>query len=125
MYELPDTDQPALRITKERTGSVLSLAGQYVGGPETEELRRQLTALSTTEAFVIVDFSQVPFINSAVIGVLLSVHAQYQRTGVPLFCAGMNDHVRKVFDLTKLYLVIPIVPDVEAALRMAINTDCK
>ena len=51
---------------------------------------------------VVVDFSEVRFLDSAYLGRLIRLHMQLTQTGGRMRIEGLSDDLRRVFDLTKL-----------------------
>jgi anti-anti-sigma factor len=55
----------------------------------------------------IIDLSEVPYIDSAGLGVILSHWAHTQRTGDKFAIAGISERVQVLFDLTKVNALLP------------------
>ncbi len=51
---------------------------------------------------VVVDFSEVKFLDSASLGRLIRLHMQLTQIGGRIRLEGLSDDIRRVFDLTKL-----------------------
>jgi anti-sigma B factor antagonist len=65
---------------------------------------------------VIVDLSQVPYMDSSGIATLIEGLQLSQRSGVRFSLAGMNPSVEAAFDLAHLKDVFEVFPDVTRAL---------
>lgn len=65
----------------------------------------------------ILNLDQVPYMDSSGIGSLLFVHSELKKRGFHLRVAGVKGSVRKVIELTRLTEHIPIVADLDTALR--------
>lgn len=65
---------------------------------------------------VIVDLTQVPFIDSAGLSTLVSSLKQARSTGGNVLLSGIQPQTRTVFDLTMLDRVFSIHPTVQSAL---------
>ena len=65
----------------------------------------------------IIDFSGVPYIDSAGLGVVLSHWAHTQRIGVKFAVVAMSEKVRVLLEMTKVDTVLPIFPTVADAER--------
>jgi anti-sigma B factor antagonist len=59
---------------------------------------------------VIIDLSEVPYMDSAGLGVLLGHWSHTQRRGFKLALIGMTPRVRTIFEITHTDTVLPIFP---------------
>jgi anti-sigma B factor antagonist len=74
---------------------------------------------SETATELIIDFSGVPYIDSAGLGALVAAYVGAQKTARKLAFSGMNTQVRALIDMThvsKLFKSYPTIKDAEAAL---------
>ncbi|MGH9714443.1 MAG: STAS domain-containing protein [Candidatus Acidiferrales bacterium] len=74
---------------------------------------------SETAAAVIIDFSGVPYIDSAGLGALVAAHVGAQRAARRVVFSGMNAQVQALIEMThvsKLFKNYPTIKDAEAAL---------
>ena len=69
----------------------------------------------------IIDLTEVPFIDSAGLGSLLSHWAHTQRTGDKFAIAGVCARVQVLFDLTKVNTLLPCFATAEDAERNFLN----
>jgi len=110
-------DQEQIEVQEVGPCTVVSLRGQFIGGEETDSVRDLLTDLAREQGRkVIVDFTDVRFANSSMIGVLLSAHAAFARTSGTMALAGMNEAMSDVFTVTKMHLIFSLYATVQAAL---------
>lgn len=65
---------------------------------------------SETAGTVIVDLSEVPYIDSAGLGSLVMAQVSYQRGGRQLALAGVNERVRTLLKMTKVEQLFGILP---------------
>jgi anti-anti-sigma factor len=65
----------------------------------------------------IIDFSDVPYIDSAGLGVVLSHWAHTQRIGVKFAVVAMSEKVRVLLQMTKVDTLLPIYPTAADAER--------
>ena len=68
---------------------------------------------------LIIDFSGVPYIDSAGLGALVAAYVGAQKTARKLAFSGMNTQVKALIDMThvsKLFQSYPTIKDAEAAL---------
>jgi anti-sigma B factor antagonist len=74
---------------------------------------------SETAPELIIDFSGVPYIDSAGLGALVAAYVGAQKTARKLAFSGMNTQVRTLIDMThvsKLFKSYPTIKDADAAL---------
>jgi anti-sigma B factor antagonist len=65
----------------------------------------------------IIDFSGVPYMDSAGLGVVLSRWAHAQRIGAKFAVAGMPERVRVLLEMTKVDTLLPMFPTTADAER--------
>src|SRR5215469_1987100 len=68
---------------------------------------------------VILDLSDVPYIDSAGLGLLVSAHVSRQKSGRRMVLSGINPRVRRLFDVTRigdLFLIFSSAQEAVAAL---------
>jgi anti-sigma B factor antagonist len=65
---------------------------------------------------VVLDFSDLEYMNSGGIGLLVTLLVRAQRAGQSLHAIGLSDHYRQIFALTRLDEAIGIHDDERAAL---------
>jgi anti-sigma B factor antagonist len=68
---------------------------------------------------IILDFSQLDYMNSGGIGLLVTLLVRTQRAGQKLLAVGLTDHYRQILALTRLDEAIAICDDETAALAAA------
>jgi anti-sigma B factor antagonist len=111
-------------ITYDRQVTIVTLRGQFIGGDETDAVREALLVESEkANNRIVVNMSDVGYVNSSFIGVLLAAHAQVVRLGGTMVLAAMNEAVRNVFTLTKLHLTFPLFDSVPVALQNMAGTE--
>lgn len=100
----------------------VSLAGDLVGPPDTATLvqaaNNYLEADGTSFA---VDLSEIRYINSTGIGVLVSLLTKFRTRGGEMVLINPADHPRKLLALTKLSNIFAVAPT-EAAARQQLLT---
>jgi anti-anti-sigma factor len=105
-------------------GQAGTRVGQYIlhlSGPIThstvpaiEEALRSVTASS-----LIVDLTEVPYIDSAAVGVLMQAYVSCQRAGRNLALVGLGHRVKALLQITRIDLLFTTFPtraEAEAAL---------
>ena len=71
---------------------------------------------------VILDFSEVPYIDSAGLGSLVTVYLSRQKAGRRVALSGVNERVFRLLEITKLeslFLIFATIDDALAALSGA------
>ncbi len=75
----------------------------------------QSTPGSEPTAVNILDLTDVPYMDSMGLGMIVTHHVRCQRNGVRLCAAGVGPRVLQLFKLTKVDAVIPMAVTVEEA----------
>jgi anti-sigma B factor antagonist len=75
----------------------------------------QTAARAETSPTLIVDFSGVPFIDSAGLGAIVSVQLSSQKANRKLVLVALNSQVKALLDMTHLTQLFRVFPDVHAA----------
>jgi len=104
-----------IRIRVEEGFSIIELAGQFVGGDETDALQEVLQDVANKETQVLIDMSDVSFANSSFLSALLSAHAPITRRGARLVIVGISPTIAQVFTITKLDLIFTIYDTIAQA----------
>lgn len=95
---------------------VIEILGKLMGGPEAEEFHKELEkAISSNRKLVIVDLSDVKFVNSSGLGILVRGLTTMKNAEGDLRICGISDKVKGVLSITKLTSVFELYSDVEAA----------
>jgi ABC-type transporter Mla MlaB component len=63
----------------------------------------------------ILDLTEVPYMDSAGLGIVVGHYVSCQRKGVRLIAAGVGERVRELLKMTKLDTTIPMVTTVDEA----------
>ena len=74
------------------------------------------TASSTDPQVVVLDFTDVDYINSTGIALVVGLLARARAEKRAVHAAGLTDHYRHVFEITRLSDFIQVFTDVDAAL---------
>jgi anti-sigma B factor antagonist len=70
---------------------------------------------ASTANVVIVDLTEVPYMDSAGLGVILNYHVSSARKNQKLILAGTNARVHALLEMTKVDKILTMTPDLEAA----------
>ncbi len=68
---------------------------------------------------VALDFTNVEYINSTGIALLVSLLAKARRDGRPVVAWGLTDHYREIFEITRLADFLEVVADEQSARAVA------
>ena len=92
------------------------LSGDLIGSPDTQQLLQSVDQhLGDELRYCAVDLSEVRYINSTGIGVLVSLLTKFRSRGGELILINPADHPRKMLALTKLNAIFTIADDDIAA----------
>ncbi len=71
--------------------------------------RNELDALlnSTTAKQIVIDLSELDFMDSTGIGVLIGRYKKMKANNIPIFICNPNKHIEKIFQMTGLYEIMP------------------
>jgi len=102
-----------MEILQETQGgvSILKLKGNIVGAAESSLLIDRLhEALEKGQTQVVIDLSQVDWMNSSGLGTLISGLTTMRQSGGNLKLCGLSDKIQNLFTITKLLTVFEIFP---------------
>lgn len=68
-------------------------------------------AESSEQPVIILNFSQVSYINSTGIALIVGLLTRARKTGRKLVVYGLSDHYKEIFQITRLADFMPIYPD--------------
>ncbi len=101
----------------------LEFSGDLIGennGPEIIEIVND--ALSSEAKFCLINISDVRYINSSGIGVLITILTKFRNKGGELYLINPSDHVKKLLIITKLQAIFNIVKSEKEALETISNS---
>jgi len=95
---------------------VIKFKGQLVGGPEAEDFHKVLSdSIAAGKKNVIVDLSDVGFVNSTGIGIVVRGYTTMKEAGGALKLAGVTNKLEGLLSVTKLTSVFELHKDVDEA----------
>jgi anti-anti-sigma factor len=101
--------------------AIVSLSGKFLAGSDGPYLRQKVKDLiDAGTRKLIIDFSEVPYIDSTGLGFLAGAHVMAKNAGARVILANLNAHVRKILDDVKLSPFFVIAAD-EAAAMVKVN----
>ncbi|AII53114.1 MULTISPECIES: STAS domain-containing protein [Hymenobacter] len=92
------------------------LSGDLIGSPDTQQLLQSVDQqLGEEVRHCAIDLSDVRYINSTGIGVLVSLLTKFRSRGGELVLINPAEHPRKMLALTKLNAIFSIADDEQSA----------
>jgi anti-sigma B factor antagonist len=107
------------RAFPEMGNGVLVLKGPLIANnlPSFQNaIRRETTPT------LILDLTEVPYIDSSGLGSLVSAYVSGHKAGQQVVLTGINDRVAKLFEITKLEPLFLIFPTIDDALEALSNS---
>ncbi|HEC69835.1 MAG TPA: anti-sigma factor antagonist [Candidatus Omnitrophica bacterium] len=108
-----------MKIREEKQGEVLiyALEGE-VNINTSPELRKAFDKIIREgQKKVIVDFSEISYIDSSGLATLIEMYQRLKKNGGRLRLCAMGEKVRSVFEITKLVKLFEIFPNLTEALE--------
>jgi anti-anti-sigma factor len=97
--------------------AIVSLSGKFLAGSDGPYLRQKVKDfIDAGTRKLIIDFSDVPYIDSTGLGFLAGTRVTAQNAAVRMVLASVNIHVRKILDDVKLSQFFVIEPNEAAAI---------
>jgi anti-anti-sigma factor len=75
------------------------------------------TASETNPSTIMLNFSDIQYINSTGIALLIDILAKAQRAKIRLVVYGLNEHYQEIFKITRLADFMDIFPDQASAIK--------
>jgi len=104
-------------VSREGSTAILRIHGEITGGSEPPIMAAYANAGDARS--IVLDFSQLDYMNSGGIGLLVTLLVRAQRAGQKLLAVGLTEHYRQILALTRLDEAIAIHDDEPAALAAA------
>mgnify|MGYP006287668723 CR=1 FL=1 len=111
--------EESLNLIVENDKSVLKLDGELIfdnSNQLKEEAKKKLAKNGEIKKLIL-DLSQVPYLDSSGVGVILSIFKFMRKRNGSLSVAGPNQKIKRVFEVTKLTEVISVYDNVEEAMN--------
>lgn len=97
--------------------SAIDIAGDITAHAESALMDAYNTAGSDNTRAVILNFTNLNYMNSSGIGLLVTLLIRAQRAEQRIFAYGLSDHYRQIFELTRLNEAIQIFDSEEHAVQ--------
>lgn len=98
---------------------VIDISGEVTGAAETPLMTAYEHASKNNVRTIILNFSDLEYMNSSGIGLLVTLLIRVNRQKQRMFSYGLSDHYQQIFQLTRLNEAIGIYPDEPTALHAA------
>ncbi len=107
-----------MQLTVENIGDValVSVGGDHLDASVTDEFKRDMTPLLDGHAKVVLDMSELRFVDSAGIGAILSCLRRLSAKDGDLKLCGVTKPVRASFEIARMHRIIDILDTREEAL---------
>ena len=99
--------------------AVLDIQGEVTGSAESVLMDAYTQANAAGPQAIILNFSELEYMNSSGIGLLVTLLIRTQRQKQRLLAYGLSDHYQQIFELTQLDRAIGIHASAAAALAAA------
>jgi anti-sigma B factor antagonist len=95
---------------RQREGGigVIDVRGVLTSSAEEKLMEAYNQAVGDERPVVIFNFSEMEFINSSGIGLLITILIRAKRKGHKLVACGLKEHFRQIFLLTRLEEAMPV-----------------
>lgn len=99
--------------------AILSLSGKFLAGSDGPYLRQKVKDLvDAGSEKLVVDFEDVPYIDSTGLGFLAGSRVTVQNAGGRMVLASVNPHVRKILDEVNLTQFFAVAENEAAAIAL-------
>ena len=99
-----------------RGTAVIDISGDVTPDAESALMDAYATATEDAPAAVVLNFSDLEYMNSGGIGLLVTLLVRAQRSHQHLLACGLSDHYRQILALTRLDEAIAVHDDEPSAL---------
>ena len=98
--------------------SIMDINGEVNAFAESAVMDAYTEASTGGAQFVILNFTDLEYMNSVGIGLLVTLLIRVNRQGQHLMAFGLNQHYKQIFELTRLNVAIPICETEAEALAL-------
>ena len=93
----------SMSVRKPSQGiSVIDIVGQVTGFAEKVMTEAYEQASANGTKFILLNFTELEYMNSSGIGLLVTMLIRAQRSNCKLAACGLSSHYRQIFELTRL-----------------------
>jgi anti-sigma B factor antagonist len=107
-----------VKVEKQIGGTVIHMSGKFIGGEETDLLKRTLNEISEAdEKKLVINLADVTYLNSTALGILIASHANFVKREGEIVLCNISKSIENIFVITKLTLVFNIAESLELAIK--------
>jgi anti-sigma B factor antagonist len=107
-----------IKLVEKYNAVVLEMVGNMMGGPEAQEFSDTLHQCVTDgKKNIIVDLSEVKFMNSSGLGMLISGLTTMKKEGGNLKLANVTDKIHSLLLITKLVTIFESYDSLDEAIK--------
>lgn len=107
-----------IKTTEHYGAVVIELKGNVMGGPEAAELNDLLhKCIEEGKKNIVIDLSDVKFMNSSGLGMLISGYTTMKNGGGNLKLAGATDKIQSLLVITKLITIFENYDSIDEAVK--------
>lgn len=104
-------------VLEKKDCIVVALKGQIMGGPTSTEFRKKLSSLiEEGKINVIGDLSEVSFMNSSGLGVLIATLTSLRKEGGDFKLCSPTDRIKSLLKISKLFTVFDLYETLDEAI---------
>lgn len=108
-------------VRKQNGTSVIDIQGEVTGYSENALMDAYTQAANGNTQAIILNFTQLEYLNSSGIGLIVTLLIRTQRQKQKLMACGLNEHYQEIFKLTRLNEAIGIFESESDALTAVGN----
>ncbi len=107
-----------LKVGEKYNAAIVEIKGNVMGGPEAAEFSETLKKLMADgKKNIIIDLSEVKFMNSSGLGMLISGLTTVKNGGGVLKLANVTDKIQSLLMITKLITIFETFESVDDAVK--------
>jgi anti-sigma B factor antagonist len=107
-----------MKLVQQNAGDllILRIGGQLMGGPDADALRTTiLSSIEQGNDKVLIDMSEITWVNSTGLGILITSHLAARAKGGSLKLVGVSKRIESILAVTRLSTVFEIYSTEEEA----------
>jgi anti-sigma B factor antagonist len=108
-----------VRVRTHGDVAVVDLRGEIDAGADDALEHAYAEAAEASAGTILLNFAEVEYINSTGIALIVGTLAKARRDGLRVLSAGLSDHYREIFEITRLADFMELHPDEETAVALA------